>query len=210
MAGARDGRRRAARSRPEHAQLPGFAGVGDEGIYTSQAWAILREGRLAPYTYFYDHAPGGWILLAAWMLVTGGVHTFGGAIDSGRVLMLLLHVAMVPMLYRVARKLGCRPPAAALATFLFSVSPLATYYQRFVLLDSFMMFWTLLSLDLLLDGWGRLSRLVLSGLCFGMAVLSKETALFLFRPCCSSSGSSAGGTRAASPSAPGWCRWRSW
>src|ERR1700740_3005879 len=32
----------------------------DEGIYVEQAWAVLREGRLSPYTYFYDHAPGGW------------------------------------------------------------------------------------------------------------------------------------------------------
>ena len=27
---------------------PGQAGIGDEGIYVSQAWAIVREGRLAP------------------------------------------------------------------------------------------------------------------------------------------------------------------
>ena len=37
----------------------------------------------------------------------------------------------------------------------------------------------LLSLDLLLDGWGRLSRVVLSGACFGIALLTKETAFFL-------------------------------
>ena len=92
------------------------------------------------------------------MALTGGPHTFGGAIDSGRVLMLLLHLAMVPLLYRVARKLGCGPPAAALAALLFSLSPLAIFYQRPVLLDNIMLFWVLLSLDLLLDGWGRLSR----------------------------------------------------
>src|SRR6476660_1904138 len=85
---------------------PGFAGIGDEGIYISQAWAIIREGRLAPYTYFYDHAPGGWILLAAWMKLTGGPFTFGEAINSGRMLMFLLHGAMIPLLYRLARRLG--------------------------------------------------------------------------------------------------------
>ena len=46
----------------------------------------MREGRLAPYTYFYDHAPAGWILLAAWMALSGGPHAFGSTIDSGRVL----------------------------------------------------------------------------------------------------------------------------
>lgn len=115
---------------------PGFAGLGDEGIYTSQAWAVLREGRLAPYTYFYDHAPAGWILLAGWMGLTGGPFTFGDAIDSGRVLMLLMHLAMVVWLYRLARRLGCGAPAAALATLLFSLSPLALFYQRLVLLDT--------------------------------------------------------------------------
>src|SRR5882724_8889922 len=42
-----------------------------------------------------------------------------------------------------------------------------------------MLFWILLSLDLLLNGWGSLSRIVLSGVCFGLALLSKETAVFL-------------------------------
>ncbi|HUC26666.1 MAG TPA: hypothetical protein VMA73_28525, partial [Streptosporangiaceae bacterium] len=31
----------------------------DEGIYLERAWAIIREGRLSPQTYVYDHAPGG-------------------------------------------------------------------------------------------------------------------------------------------------------
>jgi 4-amino-4-deoxy-L-arabinose transferase-like glycosyltransferase len=151
----------------------------DEGIYSGQAWAVLRQGQLSPYTYFYDHAPAGWILIAAWMGITGGPHMFGSAIDSGRVLMLLLHLAMIPMLYHVARKLGCGAGTAVFAALLFSLSPLALYYQRLVLLDTIMLFWALLSLDLLLDGWGRLSRVALSGVCFGLALLSKETAIFL-------------------------------
>ncbi len=159
--------------------LPAFTFKDDEGIYAAQAWAVLRQGQLAPYTYFYDHAPAGWILIAAWMGLTGGLHTFGGAIDSGRVLMLLLHLGMVVLLYRIVRKLGGGPSAAALAALLFSVSPLAVFYQRLLLLDNIMLFWALLSLDLLLDGWGRLSRLALSGACFGLALLTKETAVFL-------------------------------
>ena len=137
--------------------FPAFAFKDDEGIYAAQAWAVLRQGRLAPYTYFYDHAPAGWILLAGWMGLTGGPHTFGSAIDSGRVLMLLLHLAMVPLLYRVARKLGCRPPAPCWRSSCSPLSPLAIFYQRLLLLDNIMLFWVLLSLDLLLDGWGRLS-----------------------------------------------------
>jgi endo-1,4-beta-D-glucanase Y len=151
----------------------------DEGIYMSQAWAVLREGRLTPYTYWYDHAPAGWIFIAGWMRATGGPHAFGTAVDSGRVFMLVLHLGMVPLLYLVARKLGVSSPLAALCVFLFSVSPLAIPHQRMVLLDNIMMFWMLVSLNLLLDGWGRLTRMVLSGMFFGLAVVSKITAVFL-------------------------------
>lgn len=158
---------------------PAATFMDDQGIYASQAWAVLREARLSPYTYIYDHAPGGWILLAAWSWLTGGPHAFGGAIDSGRMLMLLLHLAMVPLLYHLARKLGCPAPVAALAALLFSVSPLAVFYQRLLLLDTIMLFWVLVSLDLLLNGWGRLSRIAASGACFGLAMLSKESAVFL-------------------------------
>src|SRR4051812_8433391 len=38
----------------------------DEGTYIAQAWAILRLGELSHYTYWYDHAPLGWIQVAAW------------------------------------------------------------------------------------------------------------------------------------------------
>lgn len=152
----------------------------DEGTYASQAWAVLHLHRLTPYSFTYDHAPGGWILAAFWMLLTGGPKTFGGAIPSARVLMLLLHVATIPLLYRLARKLGCGPAGAGFATLLYTLSPLALAYQRAFLLDNVMVFWLLISLTLLLDGWGRLSRMVLSGIAFGLAVLAKETAVFLF------------------------------
>ena len=63
----------------------------DEGIYMGQAWAVLREGRLSPYTYFYDHAPLGWLAIAGWVLpLPGQFGAFGNAINTGRVLMVLV------------------------------------------------------------------------------------------------------------------------
>src|SRR6202171_3127301 len=111
-------------------QYPSFTGSDDEGIYAAQAWAVLREAALSPYTYVYDHVPGGWILVAAWMAVTGGPHGFGSAIDSGRAFMLLLHIASLLMVYRVARKLGCGVGTAALCGFLFTGLPLPLLYAR--------------------------------------------------------------------------------
>src|SRR6516164_3915036 len=61
--------------------------ITDEGIYIQQAWSVLREARLSPYTYFYDHAPAGWLAIAAWVAVLPSqFQTFGNAIDTGRAL----------------------------------------------------------------------------------------------------------------------------
>ena len=170
--------------------------VTDEGIYMQQAWSVLREARLSPYTYFYDHAPAGWLALA------GGCpccrinfRPFGGAINTGRVLMVVVHLANAFLLFKLTLRLGGSVWGAILATFLFNLSPLAIFYQRQVLLDNLMTFWILLSFYLATqgiarDGVGfniargaadtRVVTAVASGLAFGMAIVT-EGELCLFR-----------------------------
>src|SRR5438445_12819856 len=81
--------------------------VTDEGIYMQQAWSVLREARLSPYTYFYDHAPAGWLAIAAWAaLLPSQLQTFGGAINTGRVLMVVVHLASVAVLFGVTHRLS--------------------------------------------------------------------------------------------------------
>jgi 4-amino-4-deoxy-L-arabinose transferase-like glycosyltransferase len=151
----------------------------DEGIYLERAWAILRIGKLSPQTYFYDHAPGGSILIAAWeSVLPRQFETFGNPVNSGRLLMLILHLASVFFLFQIARRLSGGLIAPAIATFLFNFSPLAIYYQREVLLDNIMVFWLLLSIYLLLSREGRLFTGLWSGLAFGIAVVTKENAIF--------------------------------
>src|ERR687888_1215520 len=100
--------------------------ITDEGIYIQQAWSVLREARLSPYTYFYDHAPAGWLAIAGWVaFLPGQFQTFGSAIDTGRALMLIVHVISALLLYKLASRLSGSTIAAVLATFLFNVSPLA-------------------------------------------------------------------------------------
>src|SRR2546428_9776433 len=123
--------------------------ITDEGIYMQQAWSVLREGRLSPYTYFYDHAPAGWLMIAGWVSVLPHqFEAFGNAINTGRVLMLLVHIASTFLLFQIARRLSGSLIAAFEATFFFNLSPLAIYYQRQVLLDNLMVFWLLVSLYL--------------------------------------------------------------
>jgi 4-amino-4-deoxy-L-arabinose transferase-like glycosyltransferase len=151
----------------------------DEGIYVERTWAVIREDRLSPQTYYYDHAPGGWLQLAAWeFLLPRHFETFGNPVDSGRVLMLLAHLASVFLLFEIARKLSGGLLAPVIATFLFNFSPLAIYYQRMMLLDNLMVFWVLLSIYLLLLRRTILFTGLWSGVAFGISVVTKENAIF--------------------------------
>jgi 4-amino-4-deoxy-L-arabinose transferase-like glycosyltransferase len=159
--------------------------VTDEGIYIQQAWSVLREARLSPYTYFYDHAPVGWLVIAGWVaILPSQFQTFGNALDTGRALMLVVHVANTFFLYRVTARLSGSTVAAVLAAFLLNVSPLAIFYQRQVLLDNLMVMAVQLTLYLITGGadWRngdlRIVAAIMGGLAFGLAVLTKENAIF--------------------------------
>lgn len=154
--------------------------LSDEGIYMEQAWSVLREGRLSPYTYFYDHAPMGWLAIAGWVAVLPGqFHAFGDPVNTGRVLMVIVHLGCVFLLFEIIRRWSGSLAAAFLAVFLFNVSPLAVYFQRMVLLDNLMVFWVLVGLYLLARKDGRLVTAMGAGSAFGLAMVTKENALFL-------------------------------
>jgi 4-amino-4-deoxy-L-arabinose transferase-like glycosyltransferase len=166
--------------------------VTDEGIYMQQAWSVLREARLSPYTYFYDHAPAGWLVIAGWAaLLPSQLQTFGSAINTGRVLMVVAHLVSVYLLFAVSWRLSGSLVASVIATFLFNLSPLALFYQRQVLLDNLMVTWVLLSFYLATQGSPdaeaasrplgtevRIVTAIASGVAFGLAVLTKENAVF--------------------------------
>jgi 4-amino-4-deoxy-L-arabinose transferase-like glycosyltransferase len=152
----------------------------DEGIYLERAWAIIREFRLSPQTYVYDHAPGGWLLIASWVfLLPGHFEAFGNPVNSARVLMVLLHAGSTFFLFEIARKLSRDSLLApTIACFFFNFSWLAVYYQRMALLDNIMVFWVLLSVYLLLREDVRLFTGLWSGLALGIAMITKENSVF--------------------------------
>ncbi len=151
----------------------------DEGTYMSQAWAVVRLGQLAPYTYWYDHAPVGWFQLAAWSTLTGGFTTFDTPINTGRVFMLLLQVLSTWMLYQITRRISNSAVAATIAALTFALSAYGIYYHRRVLLDNMATFWMLLSILLLLEGQRTRTQVWLSAVACGIAILSKETIVVL-------------------------------
>ncbi|WP_201366544.1 ArnT family glycosyltransferase [Dictyobacter formicarum] len=152
----------------------------DEGTYISSAWAILH-GQITPYPYGYGHPPLAWIQLAMLVPFVGGFFTFGNAINTGRVLMLLYALGSSLLVYLIVRRMIRSRSASLLALVLFSLSPLSITYQRQILLDNISTFWLLLSLYLLIKSSSRLHQIVLAALAFGIALLSKEIML-LFLP----------------------------
>jgi hypothetical protein len=146
----------------------------DEGTYMAQAWAVRYLGRLSHYTYWYDHAPVGWLQLTAWTSVTGGFDTFGTVVASGRVLMLVLQVGATGMLYRIGREVSGSVTAATLAALLFALSGYGIYWHRRVMLDNIATFWMLLSVLLLVAPRLSLTRVWLSAAALAVSILSKE------------------------------------
>ncbi len=153
--------------------------LGDEGIYMSQAYAVAQLGKITPYTYWYDHSPVGWLQIALWTIVSGGLNTFGTAIDSGRVLMLLFHLGTVLLLYNIVLKQTGRTWLAFVAAIVYTLSPLSLIHGRRVLLDNIMAFWMMASISLFLNHRNRVLPMLYSGICYGIAVLSKENAILL-------------------------------
>lgn len=150
---------------------------GDEGTYTSQAWSLVREGSLSPYTYWYDHPPMGWIVIASWFELLGGdVFAFGTSTDTARVLMLLIHLGILTALYWLSYRVSGSRLAAFATCALYALSPLGIYFRRRVLLDNLMTFWLLLAYLPLLVSRPKLRHFALSGVLYGLGFLTKVTA----------------------------------
>ncbi len=151
----------------------------DEGTYVPQAWALMSEGRLAHYTYWYDHPPAGWIQLVPWLWLGDGLDRAPTAVGAGREMMLGVVLVSAALLYLWARRIGLHRVFAVSAALLFSLSPLALYWHRQVLLDNIAVMWVLAALALAVSPRGRLAAHAGAGACFAVAALSKETTLLL-------------------------------
>lgn len=148
----------------------------DEGTYYAQAWAVLTEGRLAHYTYWYDHPPLGWIQLAGLLRPARWLFGDQPAVVAGRAVLAVVMVVCAALLYRVARNLDLPRSGAWAVVGIWSLSPLVVFFGRQVLLDNIAMMWLLASLATA-TGPPRWRRPLISGACFGVAVLSKEIAV---------------------------------
>lgn len=152
--------------------------IMDEGTYTSQAWWLVHFRQLAPYTYWYDHAPFGWIQIGLWQLITGGPFAFGFSLHSTRIFMVIVALLTNLLLYSTIEKLTRNRILGLTSGLLFALSPLMIISHRLVVLDNLETMWLLLSVWLLLGDDKPMARPLLSGIAFGLAFLSKESAIF--------------------------------
>lgn len=148
----------------------------DEGVYAAEA-ASVQNGDLAPYTYWYDHPPFGWIQLA----ILGGltrVFGLGAGTDIGamRFVIALYFVANAVLIYLLGRRLRLAPLLALAASAAFVFSPLSLASGRQVYLDCVAMPWLLLAFFLALSPRRALWSHAAAGGAFAVAVLSKLTA----------------------------------
>ena len=146
----------------------------DEGTYTFQARSIW-EGALAPYTYWYDHPPFGWIQLAAFGWMPDMLGLGGSAVGSMRYVIATYLVINTVLLYALGRRLGFHHAFAGVAVLFFVLSPLSLELGRQVFLDNIAMPWVLAGFLLALSPKHYLSAHVGAGVCFAIAVLTKET-----------------------------------
>ena len=151
----------------------------DEGTYVAEAWAMIYEHHLAPYTYWYDHPPLGWAQIAGYSWLTDGFTRYASSIEVGRELMLLVTVASSVLLYLLARRLQFRPATAGITVALFGLSPLAVYYHRMVSLDNVGTLWLLAAMVAATSRRRSLGAAFWAGTFSAVAVLSKETIAIL-------------------------------
>lgn len=153
--------------------------VDDPGTYLSQAWSLRYERALSPYSYFYDHAPGGWIQIAAWAALTGGFDRYDTAIAFGNECMLIAKVVSAGLLYVLGRRLGLSRPGSAVVVLLFGLCPLELLYSRWTFLDNLATPWLLLAFVLAASPKRTIAAATGATAAFAMAALTKETVLLL-------------------------------
>lgn len=152
----------------------------DEGTYVAQAWAVVYLQDLTHYTYWHDHPPNGWLVIALYAWLTDGFDQLPSALMVGREFMLLTNLVCCALLFVLSRRLGMGRVFAVVVVLVFAFSPLAMHFHRMVFLDNIAVAWVLAALVFAASPRRSLAAAVGSGICMAGAILTKETIALLF------------------------------
>jgi hypothetical protein len=150
----------------------------DEGTYVAQAMAV-RGGELAHYTYWYDHPPLGWVTLAVLNWIPQTLFPGTHPVAASRAVIVLGTAVSAALLFMLARRLGMTRIFAAATVLLAGLSPLAVTVGRQVYIDNLATPWIIASFVLAANRRRHLGLHIAAGLCFAVAVLTKETSLIV-------------------------------
>jgi len=162
----------------------------DESRYVQDAVRLLETGILQDR--FYNHPFFGWIAIAGFLKAAGYLEAISTATDPSsltlvyaipRLFMGLLAVLDTFLIYKIAKKMfGWR--TAAIASSMFAVMPMSWMF-RMVLLDSILLPLILSSVLFALyakDSGRHVMLVTLSGICLGLAILTKIPAFAVIPP----------------------------
>lgn len=110
-----------------------------------------------------------------WITIGAGITEQPGTILLARALTTLFSVGCVAVTFALARRLEGRAKTGLLAAFLLAISPTAVMESRFVAPDSFVTFFTTLSVLCALRAYDtkRLLDYALAGICVGLSASTK-------------------------------------
>ena len=97
----------------------------------------------------------------------------------GRYVMVLYTGTAALLIFKICRNLGLRFPFAFLAMLLWGFCPLVIFESRQVMLDNMALVWLLGAFVCATSSRQYLSRHLLGGACFAVAILTKETTVIL-------------------------------
>ena len=97
----------------------------------------------------------------------------------GRYVMVLYTMVTSALIFKLCRNLGLRFPAAVASMLLWGLCPLVIFEARQVMLDNMATAWLLGAFVCATSRRQYLSRHLLAGVCFAVAILTKETTVIL-------------------------------
>ena len=98
--------------------------------------------------------------------------------------MVIYTMVTAGLIFKLCRNLGLRFPAAVVSMLIWGLCPLVVFEARQVMLDNLATTWLLGAFVCATSRRQYLSRHLLAGVCFAAAILTKETTVDLWRPCC--------------------------
>ena len=111
----------------------------DEGTYASQAWSVTHLRALAPYTYWYDHPPLGWLVLSAALEPFARMAGVNGSLEEARAWGphdSACSQSRPSWSMRWLEASGCADSLQVWPCFCLRFPPLSLHFQRMVLLDN--------------------------------------------------------------------------